>query len=84
MPDYGYRHKQARLAYLAAFQQGQPCTRCRKPIWDTARVDLDHDDDDPTRYLGLAHRACNQGAGGAKARARERGRRTTRTPSRNW
>jgi hypothetical protein len=32
-------------------------------------VHLDHDDQDPTRYLGYSHRSCNVSAGAARGNA---------------
>lgn len=72
---YGWSHQKARRAALAAFVVGQPCVRCGKPLTSKRDVELDHDDNDRSRYLGLAHSYCNRQAGGRKShgsRAEER------------
>ncbi len=64
---YGWQHQKARKAALASFVPGQPCVRCNKPMTSRAGLELDHDDDDRSRYNGLAHAECNRRAGGQKA-----------------
>lgn len=62
---YGYQHQQARTAYLANWQPGDPCARCGQPMWGPAtEIHLGHTDD-RTGYIGLEHAACNT-ADGAK------------------
>ncbi len=66
---YGWQHQKMRTAALAQFVHGQPCMRCGKPILSKADAELDHDDNDRTRYLGLSHSACNRRAGGQAQRS---------------
>lgn len=88
---YGWDHQKARKAALAAFVVGQPCVRCGKPLASKRGLELDHDDDDRSRYRGLAHAACNRRAGGEKSQ-RQRAAApllgwpptTTRAWSRDW
>jgi hypothetical protein len=64
---YGSDHQAARQRALANFVPGQPCVRCNEPLLNPLNVVLDHNDD-RTGYLGLAHKRCNDRAGGqAKA-----------------
>ena len=61
---YGTTHQRERRRYariLAATPL--PCTRCGEPVHATNAWDLDHDDNDRSRYLGPAHSACNRRAG---------------------
>jgi hypothetical protein len=37
------------------------CARCSKRIRVGELWDLDHDGEEPDRYLGPSHRACNRG-----------------------
>lgn len=83
---YGWSHQKARAAALAAFVVGQPCVRCAEPMMTKRGLELDHEDDDRTRYRGLAHAECNRRAGGEKS-ARLRSapwRRTSRDWERSW
>lgn len=90
---YGSTHQNARTDALKRLRQddGQPCTRCARPVWWAQRrlLDLDHDDD-RTGYRGLAHRSCNRRAGQARSAQARRTRtqpaieRTSSTRSRNW
>lgn len=59
---YGRDHQLERLRRIAELDPEAPCPRCLKPLGDDpARLDLDHDDDDPSRYLGLSHAVpCNR------------------------
>lgn len=58
---YGRKHQLARQAAVAELDPLAPCPRCLEPLGvDAAMLDLDHDDDDPTRYLGLSHATCNR------------------------
>lgn len=68
---YGTAHQRARRNALAAFQPGDPCTRCGLPMWKRTGLELDHTDD-RTGYLGLAHATCNRRAGADKANGRVR------------
>ena len=63
---YGTQHQRARREALLLFKPGQRCVRCDQPMWTAENLDLDHDDDDRSRYLGLAHRSCNRAAGARK------------------
>lgn len=56
---YGAAHQRMRRALLAAFEDGQPCARCGRPMTGDQPLDLDHTDD-RTGYLGLSHRRCNR------------------------
>jgi hypothetical protein len=64
---YGWQHQKARKAALAAFWPGQPCARCQKPMLSSVDVELDHDDRDRTKYIGLSHKTCNREHGGYKS-----------------
>jgi hypothetical protein len=89
---YGQAHRQLRDRLLAAWQPGDPCARCGRPMmyrWTTdargrkvSAIDLGHTAD-RTGYVGLEHRACNRGAG---ARVTNRIRRAKRRwiTSRAW
>ena len=67
-PDYGAKHKAARRAALARLQDGDPCCRCRKPMYryQSRFLDLDHIDGTANEYRGLAHRTCNRRSGAVK------------------
>ena len=90
---YGAAHQRARRDALKALQDGDPCSRCGRPMYRGQDLDLDHTDD-RTGYRGLAHRRCNQIAGAKKggritARRRHPTARAIRTAvigwqSRNW
>lgn len=62
---YGRRHQDARQRFLDKFNDGDLCNRCLQPMHSWQPLALDHDDDDPTRYRGLAHASCNNAAGGS-------------------
>lgn len=64
---YGWQHQKARKAAMASFVVGQPCARCGDPLMSRRNLELDHEDDDRTRYKGLAHEWCNRRAGGQKS-----------------
>ncbi|WP_157408560.1 endonuclease domain-containing protein [Actinoplanes sp. N902-109] len=65
---YGWAHQQARARALEDLRDGDPCTRCGRPMWrsEAASLHLDHTDD-RSGYRGLAHGTCNTRAGQAKA-----------------
>ena len=63
---YGRRHRGTRERALQQFRDGDLCGRCFKPMYAFEGIDLDHDDDNPERYRGLAHATCNAAAGGSK------------------
>lgn len=81
---YGYAHKQARHAALARLRDGDPCARCHQPMYRSQDLELDHDDTDRTRYLGLSHARCNRAAGGHKSASNQRARAAQPNPSRDW
>jgi hypothetical protein len=59
---YGPAHQAERRRRLDERGPDERCARCRELLpEDEAGIDLDHDDDDPTRYLGLSHTLCNRG-----------------------
>jgi hypothetical protein len=60
---YGPAHRRERARQVAAFEPGQPCARCGKPIMSTADADLGHTSD-RRGYTGLEHARCNRSAGG--------------------
>jgi hypothetical protein len=58
---YGSTHKKLRRAVAVQVQAGGvACARCSELIEPWENWDLDHDDDDPSRYLGPSHRRCNR------------------------
>lgn len=58
---YGHKHRKLReKVAVQVAQGGVACARCGGLIESWQPFDLDHDDDDPTRYLGPSHRACNR------------------------
>lgn len=80
MPAYGYQHQKARRRWaIKVAIEGYVCARCHKARLPGAPFELDHDDDEPARYLGPSCPTCNAAAGGRKARARERARITRRS-----
>lgn len=68
-------HRKARARLLAAFQPGDPCCLCGRPMYPPTR-NL-HADHDPRTggYRGLAHGGppyyCNQRDGSRRGRARQ-------------
>jgi hypothetical protein len=77
---YGPAHRKARLAYLAAYQPGDPCCLCGHPMHGpTSGLELDHLPGTQT-YRGLAHGMtrcstcglrCNRTDGARRGRARQ-------------
>jgi hypothetical protein len=63
---YGAAHQRLREQLIAAFQPGQPCARCGRPIASKDDAQLGHDDHDRTRYRGLEHVQCNEATAGRK------------------
>ena len=90
---YGQPHRTLRDQLLAAWQPGDPCARCGKPMWHrwtldqrgrkVSAIDLGHVDGDKTRYNGLECRRCNRAAGGRQA-ARIRLAKRQWVTSRRW
>ena len=78
---YGRQHRTARKRALDRLHDGDPCARCGKPMFRGQLLDLDHHDDDPSIYRGLAHQRCNRRAGAIKG---NRKRRITVWRSRAW
>lgn len=66
---YGAHHQRLRLRWkrLLASEGQLPCARCHKPVLPTDEWELDHDDIDRTRYIGVSHKLCNRQAGGEKS-----------------
>lgn len=84
-PVYGARHRRIRADLIDAMEDGEPCCRCGEPMSRIQLLELDHNDDDPARYNGLAHAGCNARAGAVKGN-RARGHRGRSRPwhSRVW
>jgi hypothetical protein len=62
-----YRGAHRRLSErMRALALGSPCVRCGQPLLPGQSFDLDHDDDNPRRYRGVAHSSCNRSAGATK------------------
>lgn len=72
---YGWPHRRARAAALAALTDGDPCARCRRPMHRGQTLHLDHAPGGG--YLGLSHGVCNVRVGGRVGNAVRRSRRTT-------
>jgi hypothetical protein len=68
---YGGAHQRKR-ALERPHMYGKPCARCGKPL--VAPIELDHDDHDPTKYLGWSHARCNRAARNRLEAARARAR----------
>lgn len=61
--DYGRAHRKLRKAWGAKVELGYVrCSRCWEFISPSQQWDLDHNDEDRTRYNGPAHRYCNRAA----------------------
>lgn len=56
---YGREHQVQRAMALEAFQPGDPCARCRRPMLAGDPLELDHTPD-RSGYLGLSHSWCNR------------------------
>jgi hypothetical protein len=73
---YGRAHQKLQAQAIAAWQPGDPCTRCGRPMWQRwtvsrtgkriSAIHLGHDDNDRTRYRGLEHASCNEAAAARK------------------
>jgi hypothetical protein len=71
---YGAEHRRERRRIeIIVNAQGYVCTRCHQYRPPGSPFDLDHSDD-RTTYRGPSCITCNRGAGGRKARAKERTR----------
>lgn len=58
---YGQDHIAERRLRLDDRGPDARCARCNGPLpGDESLIDLDHDDEDASRYLGLSHRRCNR------------------------
>jgi hypothetical protein len=69
MPSYGAAHRKLRAMLLATYYPGSVTYwRYGQPIaeWDTSRIHLGHDDDNPFAYRGLEHARCTEAAGASK------------------
>jgi hypothetical protein len=62
---YGPSHRAFRAGTVDQ-AVGKPCARCHQVMLAGQAVQLDHADDDPTRYLGYSHQRCNASAGAAR------------------
>ena len=91
-PKYGAAHQRLRKQWAQKIANGaRPiCPRCSIPIEPRDEWDLDHAEDG-VNYLGPSHRReCNRSAGGKKARANDRARKSwtvtenIRSGSRDW
>jgi hypothetical protein len=57
---YGAAHQRLRKLWAPKVERGEvACARCHRPIYPGQRWHLDHDDHDPTQYLGPSHVKCN-------------------------
>jgi DNA-directed RNA polymerase subunit RPC12/RpoP len=65
---YGAAHQRLRRQLLGAFEPGQPCARCGKPIASADDAQLGHLDGDRGRYRGLEHVRCNEATSGRRLR----------------
>jgi hypothetical protein len=65
---YGSAHRATRAATVEA-AVGALCVRCGRTMLPGQSVQLDHDDDDPTKYLGYSHQRCNASAGASRGNA---------------
>jgi hypothetical protein len=58
---YGRPHRQLRAQWAPRVASGGvTCWRCTRPIGAREAWDLGHDDDQPGRYQGPEHSACNR------------------------
>lgn len=65
---YGATHQRARQQIKPAVEAGQvTCARCFKPIAPGEPWQLDHQDEDRTKYLGPSHKLCNLSAAGKRS-----------------
>jgi hypothetical protein len=59
--SYGHAHRQLRERWRARVaSENTVCMKCGLLIGYGEPWDLAHDPLDPTRYLGVMHRACNR------------------------
>jgi hypothetical protein len=60
-PKYGRPHRRVKESLRPAVEAGRvTCARCGELIRPGQSWDLDHDDLDPSRYLGPSHSRCNR------------------------
>lgn len=70
---YTGAHKRERERWKPLVDRGEAtCCRCGLPLAPGAAFHLDHDDNDRTRYRGVAHPACNVRAGAVKGNRQRR------------
>lgn len=68
MPKYDGPHRARRRREQLNIDAGHAyCWRCTKPIPPGSDWDLGHDDNDPTKYMGPEHVACNRATSTHKA-----------------
>ncbi|UTI62235.1 hypothetical protein NBH00_12740 [Paraconexibacter antarcticus] len=64
---YNYAHKRLRRRWAREVEQGHvACARCRRLIQPGEPWDLDHDDQDRSRYIGPSHARCNRATAGRR------------------
>jgi hypothetical protein len=82
-PDrYNAVHKRLRKVWAAKVEAGHAwCARCGGWIPPGSLFDLDHDDTDRSRYIGVSHQRCNRQTSIHRAVARRIGRVAVYQPS---
>jgi hypothetical protein len=65
---YGPTHRATRAATVNE-AIGHLCARCQRVMLPGQAVELDHDDQDPTKYVGYSHSSCNRSAGASRGNA---------------
>lgn len=64
---YDYRHRKLRAAVALVVARGDAyCARCGGWIHPSEGFDLDHNDEDRTKYLGPSHVRCNRATSGRR------------------
>ncbi len=63
---YGAEHQKLARIAKQTMPDGTPCCRCQQPMRREQRLTLDHDDN-RALYRGLAHKHCNDVAGGMRS-----------------
>lgn len=70
---YGAEHQKLRREIAVLVRTGQAkCARCGGPIRPAEAWDLDHDDDDRSRYIGASHARCNRSTRGRRRKRHSR------------